>query len=95
MRLELFEENVGGNLKEDIGNEEDGEGDIGLVAFEVQVFGQTEGEGVGDVDAVQEGSEVDEEEHGYDVHVYFSEESFLVDGRWTFECDTSLLGAAE
>ena len=39
MRLELFEEDVGGNLKEDIGNEEDGEGDIGLVAFEVQVFG--------------------------------------------------------
>ena len=39
MRLKSFQEDVGRDLEEDIGNEEDGEGDIGLVAFEVQILG--------------------------------------------------------
>lgn len=52
MRLEPFQKNVVGNLEENIGNEEDGESDIGLVAFEVQVLRQTEREGVGYIDAV-------------------------------------------
>ena len=52
MRLEPFQQDIGRNLEENIRNEEDGEGDIGLVAFEVQVFRQPECEGVGNIDTV-------------------------------------------
>ena len=52
MRLQPFQQHVGRDLEEDVGDEEDGEGHIRLVAFEVQVLRQTEREGVGDVDAI-------------------------------------------
>ena len=38
MRLALFHQDIRRDLKDDIGDEEDGEGDIGLIAFEVQVL---------------------------------------------------------
>ena len=39
MGLAFFHQEIGRNLEDDVGNEEDGEGDVGLVAFEVQVLG--------------------------------------------------------
>lgn len=52
MGLKPFHQDIGRNLEKDIGNEEDGEGDIRLVAFEVQILRQAEREGVGDINAV-------------------------------------------
>ena len=95
MRLEPFQQDVGRDLEKNVGNEEDGERDIGLVAFEMQVFRQAEREGIGDVDAVEEGREVDEEKDGYHAYVYLPEQGFLIDGRWTFGCDSGILCAAD
>lgn len=41
MRLEVSQEQVGRNFEEDVGDEEDGQGDVGLVRFrvEMQLFG--------------------------------------------------------
>ena len=96
MRLKLFQQDIGRNFKESIWNKEDGKGDIGLIAFEVQIFGQTEGEGVGNVDTVKEGGEVDEEKNRYHAYVYLSDQGFLVDCGRTLDCDSGiLLGAVD
>lgn len=49
MRLEPLQEDVGRDLEQDIWHEEYGEGDVCLVASKVEVFGETQGESIGDV----------------------------------------------
>ena len=58
MRLEFSKQNIRWNFEEHIWNKKDGEGDIGLVAFEVQVLWHVKGEGIADVDAVQKSGQV-------------------------------------
>ncbi len=50
MRPEPLQQDVGRNLEQDVRYEEDGEGDIRLVAFEMKVFGETKGKSIGNID---------------------------------------------
>lgn len=52
MGLEVLEEDIGGDLEEDVGDEEDDEGGVELVVFEAEFDGEVEDVCVGDVDAV-------------------------------------------
>ena len=53
-RLELLEKNVGGRLGDDISNEENDEGDVVLVADQVEICDEIVELGLSDVDAVEE-----------------------------------------
>jgi hypothetical protein len=52
VRAEAFQKNIGGDLEEDIGHEEDDEGDVVFVASQVQVLGEVEDVGIADVNTV-------------------------------------------
>jgi hypothetical protein len=77
MGPELLHENVGGNLEEDVGNEEHCEGSVVLHACEMEVCDQVEGFGVGNVDSVEEGEEVEDAEEGYDSEINLRYEFLL------------------
>lgn len=51
MRLEVAQEKVGWDLKEDVWHEEDGECGVGLICLgvEVQILREAQGEGIADV----------------------------------------------
>lgn len=63
MWLEFLEQNIRWNLEEDIWNEEDGECDVGFVAFEVYILRHMKREGIADIDAVQEGCQVENKQY--------------------------------
>lgn len=50
--LELLEQDVGGDLEEAVGHEEDDEGGVVFVVLKAELFGEVEDIGVGDVDTV-------------------------------------------
>jgi len=66
---EVLEQDVGGDLAEDVGDEEDDQGRVVLRAVHVEVLLEAEGARVGDVDAVQEGQEVEDDHEGDEVQV--------------------------
>ena len=61
MRLEFLEQDIRWNLEEDIWNKKDSESDIGLVAFKMQVLRHMKRKGIADVDAIQNGRQVEKE----------------------------------
>ena len=54
MGLETLEENVGGDLEENIWHEEDDEGGIVFSFFETKLFRKTKDVGIGNIDTVYE-----------------------------------------
>lgn len=68
-RGQLLEEDVGGDLEEDVGDEEDGQDRVELGALELQVVDEVEGFGVADIDAVEKGEQVQDADEGDDVHI--------------------------
>ena len=62
MWLESFQDDVGWYLKDDIWDEEHGQGGIILRAREFEVLLQTKDGGVGNVGAVEEGQQIHETE---------------------------------
>ena len=54
MWFEVFQQEVGWDLEEHIGYEEDRQSDIPLIANEVKVLREAQGESVGDVDTASE-----------------------------------------
>lgn len=52
MGLELLEEDVGGDLEEDVWDKEDDKGIVVLVSLEVQFLREAKNVGIGDVDSV-------------------------------------------
>jgi hypothetical protein len=49
---ELLQQDVRGDLKEDVWHKEDGKGGVRLVARHARVFDQAHGQGIPDVDTV-------------------------------------------
>ena len=82
MRFESLQQDVGGNFEDDVWNEEHCQGGVVLYASELQVLDQGEGFGVGDVDAVQEGEEVEDAEEGDDAKVDLGHELLLCSVWW-------------
>lgn len=72
------------NLEQHIRHEEDDERDIVLVAVQAELRGHAVDVGVGDVDAVEEGQEVEDAEEGDDVPVDARDQFALggVRGAW-------------
>ena len=64
---EALEEDVGGDFEDGVGDEEDCEGGVELDAREGEVRLEGEGARVGDVDAVEEGEEVEGADQREDV----------------------------
>ena len=50
MRFEPLQEDVGRDFENDVRDEKDGQGDISLISLQMQVFGKTHDEGIGNVD---------------------------------------------
>lgn len=53
MGIESFHENIGRNLEENVWGVEDNQSGVGPFAVQVQVFHNTKGQGIGDVDSVR------------------------------------------
>ena len=68
-RGEALEQHVGGDLEHDVGHEEDGQGRVVVEPGHAEVGLEPKGARVANVDAVQEGHEVDDDEEGDDVVV--------------------------
>lgn len=51
MRFESSQQDVRRNLEEDVGHEEDGQSDVGLITHKVQVFRKFQRESIANVDA--------------------------------------------
>jgi len=69
-RTEFFQEDIGGHLEQDVGDEEDGQrGVVVVAACHVEVGLEAEGSRVGDVDTVEKGQEVEGYDEGEDVGV--------------------------
>lgn len=79
MRLDDLDEVVGQNFKDNVEDEEDGQGCCELVALEMERLLDPVDLGVGDVHSVEEGKEVEETERWNDAHVDFPHEFLLVD----------------
>jgi hypothetical protein len=84
MRLKAPHEHIRRDFEEDIWYEEDCERDIGLVALELQILLKSQCQSIGDVDSIQEGCDVEQEEDGNDSKVNLADEGSLVDRRWAF-----------
>lgn len=85
-RPQLLEENVGGHLKDGVGDEKDHEGNDKLVvghaggALHVVARGRVEDLGVANVGAVHEAEKVDARGDGHDAEVLAADEAALVFG---------------
>lgn len=73
----MLEQDVGGDLAEDVGHEEDGQGRVVLDAAHAELGLEAEGAGVGDVDAVEEGEQVQHDDEGDDVQVDLGRDAAL------------------
>lgn len=68
-------------------NEEDGKDNVVLVLVKAKIILETEGTGVGDVDTINEGEEVEDAETRHDVPVYPAEESGFCGVGWALDED--------
>ncbi|KKA21578.1 hypothetical protein T310_4365 [Rasamsonia emersonii CBS 393.64] len=77
LRAKLLDEQVGGHAKDDVGDREDGDGDIVVIALHVQRLGHARDLGVADVGAVEEGDQEQHPEDGHDAQVQLPEQLLL------------------
>lgn len=77
MGFEFLEENVGWDLEDDVGNEEDSQGVVVLRILEVEFVLQAENGGIGDIGSVEKGEKVEDAEDGDDAQVNFGDEFAL------------------
>ena len=73
-----LQQDVGDGLKQRIGDEEDCQSEVVLLAVHTQVLVQTGDLGVADVGAVEEGEEVKDAEPGDEGEVEFEEETLVL-----------------
>lgn len=77
--LEAPHKNIRRDFEEDIWYEEDCERDVGLVALELQILLKSQCQSIGDVNSIQKGCDVEQEENGNDSEINLTDEGFLVD----------------
>ena len=73
-RFQLFQDDVRGDLKYNVGHEEDCQSSIVLVPNELQIGDQTIDGSIRNVGAVQEGQQVENRQDGNYSKVYFGDE---------------------
>lgn len=82
---ESLEEDVGGDLADDVWNEEHGEGGIVFYILQFQVLDQAEGARIANIDSVEEGEEVENTEEGNHSEIDLRHELPLGRVRWAFD----------
>ena len=65
----LAHEKIAGNLEENVGNEEDHEGDVEVLTLHMEVLLKTLNTRIANVDAIQKGERVEKRDDGYDAKV--------------------------
>lgn len=66
-------------------DEEDGKNDIVLVLIKTKIILETEGAGVGDIDTINEGEEVEDTETWHDAPIYPAKELGLCSVWWALD----------
>lgn len=82
-RGEALEEKVGRDLEDDVGDEEDGQTGVVLVARETEILHEAVDLGVGDVDSIQEGEQIQDDDEGEEVRIDSAGELALCRVWWT------------
>jgi hypothetical protein len=82
-RGEALEQEIGGNFEDDVGDEEDGQTGVVLVARKAEVSHKAVDFGVGNVDSVQEGEKVEDDDEGEEMRVDSAGEFAICRVWWT------------
>lgn len=69
----LAQEKIAGNLEEDVGNEEDHQGDVEVLALHMEVLLETLNTRIANVDTIQKSEGVEKGDDWYDAKVELAE----------------------
>jgi len=77
--LDSLENNIGGYLEDNIGDEENGQGGVVLIGHELQILRQVKDYSIGNIRSVEEGQKVHDTQHWDDAPIDAGDESALRD----------------
>lgn len=78
---DLLDQEVGRNLREDVRNVQDGQGDPVVVVGQLEILDQAVELGIAYIRPVEEGQQIEQDHHGDDVEVNLSHQAPLLGRR--------------